>query len=152
MSCSKNAFCCLCKHAVKGVLHHLGIQVATCCHNYLAKLSQIMELLIICLPWGWENEEARKLPPKILHRCVTCMAWSSILLPPHGVSIDVVSMKVSLNHVIVYDTDILSHVKISLPVQCLVSSHQPKPLFAVYLGKIQCNDPVDVLRHARHIL
>ena len=63
MSFSKNAFCCLCKHAVKGILHHLGIQVATCCHNCLAKLSQIMELLIICLPWGWENEEAKASHP-----------------------------------------------------------------------------------------
>ena len=69
-----------------------------------------------------------------------------VFLPPHGISIDIVSLKVSLNHVIAYDTDVLCHVEISLqsvdPVQRLASLKQsPKPLFAVQLGKIQQNDP-----------
>jgi hypothetical protein len=60
------------------------------------------------------HQSARKLPPKISHSCVTRMAWSSVLLPPHGISIDIESVKVSLNHVIAYDTDVLSRVEVFL--------------------------------------
>ena len=37
------------------------------------------------------------------------------------------------------------------PVQRLALSNQPKPLFALHLGKIHCSNPADALCHTRHI-
>ena len=50
----------------------------------------------------------------ILHCRVTGVRRSFILLPEHGISIDVVNGKISLYDVVTYDPQILSGVKVSL--------------------------------------
>ena len=64
MSCSKNAFSCLCKHAVEGISDHLGIQVAACCNNCLTKFSQITGLFIT---WYIPNLLLQVAPKKTSH-------------------------------------------------------------------------------------
>ena len=79
MSCSKNAFSCPCKHAVEGILDHLGIQEALSNYkvvdDYLAHSKFVASSSPkekIRTPWGMnEGAKANRLVYSLVDQEIT---------------------------------------------------------------------------------
>ena len=50
------------------------------------------------------HQSRRKLSAEVLHCCMTGMRRSSILLPPHDILIDIMSVKIPLYNMVTYNT------------------------------------------------